>query len=77
MLAAPAGAAGHSLAVDDQIRFMFAYLRAMTIPTSPYAAPEDWCDSALNKRIDRAAVEFVLLMESGFDWQIRDASWDR
>jgi putative FMN-dependent luciferase-like monooxygenase len=54
----------------------FAYLRAQTIPTSLFAAPEDWGDPTLNKRIDRAAVEFVLLMESGFAQKIRDASWE-
>jgi FMN reductase len=76
VLAATAGTARHALAVDDQMRAVFAYLRALTIPTSLFAAPEDWGDPALNKRIDRAAVEFVLLMESGFARQIRDASWE-
>jgi FMN reductase len=76
VLAATAGTARHALAVDDQLRSMFAYLRALTIPTSLFAAPEDWGDPALNKRIDRAAVEFVLLMESGFAQNIRDASWE-
>lgn len=76
VLAATAGTARHALAVDDQMRSMFAYLRALTIPTSLFAAPEDWGDPALNKRIDRAAVELVLLMESGFARQIRDASWE-
>jgi FMN reductase len=45
------------------------------VPTSLFAASEDWGDPALNKRIDRAAVELVLLMESGFAQQIRDESW--
>jgi FMN reductase len=76
VLAATAGTARHALVVDDQMRSMFAYLRALTIPTSLFAAPEDWGDPALNKRIDRAAVELVLLMESGFASQIRDASWE-
>jgi FMN reductase len=55
---------------------MFAYLRALTVPTSLFAAPEDWGDPALNKRIDRAAVEFVMLIECGFAQKIRDASWE-
>ncbi|HEY2638590.1 MAG TPA: CE1759 family FMN reductase [Streptosporangiaceae bacterium] len=76
VLAATAGTARHALVVDEQMRSMFAYLRALTIPTSLFAAPEDWGDPALNKRIDRAAVELVLLMESGFASKIRDASWD-
>jgi FMN reductase len=54
---------------------MFAYLRTLTVPTSLFAAPEDWSDPALGPRIDRAALELVLLMESGFARQIRDESW--
>jgi FMN reductase len=76
VLAATAGTARHALVVDAQMRSMFAYLRALTIPTSLFAAPEDWGDPALNSRIDRAAVELVLLMESGFARKIRDASWE-
>ncbi|HTW05400.1 MAG TPA: CE1759 family FMN reductase [Streptosporangiaceae bacterium] len=75
ILAATAGTARHSLVTDDQMRPMFAYLRAMTVPTSLFAAPEDWSDPALNQRIDRAASELVLLMESGFARKIRDESW--
>ena len=54
---------------------MFAYLRTMTAPTSLFAAPEDWGDPALATRIDRAALELVLLMESGFARAIKDQSW--
>jgi FMN reductase len=75
VLAATAGTARHALVTDDQMRPMFAYLRTMTAPTSLFAAPEDWSDPALNTRIDRAAVELVLLMESGFAGQIKDESW--
>ena len=48
------------------MRSLFAYLRTLPVPTSLFAAPEDWADPALSKRIDRAAFELVLLMESGF-----------
>jgi FMN reductase len=75
VLAATAGTARHALVADDQMRPMFAYLRTMTAPTSLFAAPEDWSDPALNKRIDRAVVELVLLMESGFARKIKDESW--
>jgi FMN reductase len=75
VLAATAGTARHALVVDDQMRALFAYLRAMTVPTSLFASTEDWGDPALNKRIDRAAIELVLLMESGFAEQIRTESW--
>jgi FMN reductase len=75
VLAATAGTARHALVADDQMRPMFAYLRTLTVPTSLFAAPEDWSDPALSPRIDRAALELVLLMESGFARQIRDESW--
>jgi FMN reductase len=75
VLAATAGTARHALVVDEQLRSLFAYLRTMTVPTSLFAAPEDWSDPALAKRIDRAALELLLLMESGFAQQVRDESW--
>lgn len=76
VLAATAGTARHALVVDDQMRSLFAYLRTTTAPTSVFAAPDDWGDPALAGRIDRAALELVLLMESGFATQVRDESWD-
>lgn len=75
VLAATAGSARHALVVDDQMRPLFAYLRTLPVPTSLFAAPEDWGDEGLTKRIDRAAFELVLLMESGFARQVRDESW--
>jgi FMN reductase len=75
VLAATAGTARHALVADDHMRPLFAYLRTMTAPTSLFAAPEDWGDPALNKRIDRAAIELVLLMEGGFARKIKDESW--
>jgi FMN reductase len=75
VLAATAGTARHALVADDQMRPMFAYLRTLAVPTSLFAAPEDWSDPALATRIDRAARELVLLMESGFAAQIKDESW--
>ncbi len=75
VLAATAGTARHALVADDQMRPLFAYLRTLTAPTSLFAAPEDWGDPDLNTRIDRAALELVLLMESGFARKIKDQSW--
>jgi FMN reductase len=75
VLAATAGTARHALVVDDQLRSLFAYLRTAAVPTSLFAAAEDWSDPALTKRIDRAALELVVLMESGFAQQVRDESW--
>jgi FMN reductase len=75
VLAATAGTSRHALVVDDQLRSLFAYLRTIVVPTSLFAAPEDWGDPALNKRVDRAVLELVLLLESGFARQVRDESW--
>jgi FMN reductase len=75
VLAATAGTARHALVADEAMRPLFAYLRTMTAPTSLFAAPEDWSDPALATRVDRAALELVLLMESGFARQVRDESW--
>jgi FMN reductase len=75
VLAATAGTARHALVVDDQMRSLFAYLRTLPVPTSLFAAPEDWADDALNRRIDRAAFELVVLMESGFARQVRGETW--
>jgi FMN reductase len=45
------------MVVDEHLRPLFAFLRAMPMPTSLYAAPEDWGSSELGRRIDRAATE--------------------
>ncbi|WP_149359367.1 CE1759 family FMN reductase [Lolliginicoccus suaedae] len=75
ILAATAGTARHALVVDEQMRSLFAFLRTMTVPTALFASAEDWSDTDLNKRIDRAARELVILMESGFAEKVRDNSW--
>ena len=75
VLAATAGTARHALVVDEQMRSLFAYMRTLTVPTSVFAASEDWNDRDLGQRIDRAAIELLLLMESRFADQIRTESW--
>ncbi|WP_062464321.1 CE1759 family FMN reductase [Demequina soli] len=75
ILAATAGTARHALVVDEEMRALFAYLRALPVPTSLFASTEDWTDTALGTRIDRAARELVLLMESGFARAVRDDAW--
>ena len=74
-LAATAGTARHALVVDEQMRSLFAYLRALSVPTSVFASTEDWQDRSLASRIDRAAFELVLLMESDFERSVRGESW--
>ncbi|MCU1619512.1 MAG: NADPH-dependent reductase [Modestobacter sp.] len=62
LLGATAGTARHSLVVEFAMRPLFAYLRAVPVPTGVFAASEDWAgggDSALAGRIDRAAGELA------------------
>ncbi len=75
IVAATAGTARHALVLDEQLRSLFAYMRALTVPTSVFTAPEDWNDPSLGRRLDRAAIELLLLMESGFATKVRDESW--
>ena len=62
LLAATAGTARHSLAIEFAMRPLFAYLRALPVATGVFAASEDWAgggDSALAGRVDRAAGELA------------------
>ena len=67
LLAATAGTARHSLALEHAMRPLFAYLRAAVVPTAVFAAPEDWAGGdatsrALAERIGRAADELAELV---------------
>jgi FMN reductase len=75
LLAATGGSARHALVIDDQMRPLFAYLRALTLPTSIYAAPEDWGATELGERIDRAATELTVLLRAGIEDQIAGDAW--
>lgn len=77
ILAATAGTGRHALVADDQMRGMFGYLRAMTVPTALFAAPEDWADAGLTARIDRAAVELVALMRADIAGTVRSGNASR
>ncbi|MEU1687972.1 FMN reductase [Micromonospora sp. NPDC005707] len=63
LIGATGGTARHSLALEHAVRPMFAYLRAVVVPTAVFAAPEDWAgdggDSALRARIRRAGIELA------------------
>jgi FMN reductase len=73
VLAATAGTSRHALVADEQLRSLLAYLRALTTPTSVFAAQEDWGSSGLADRVDRAAHELVVLLEAGVKTAMRDA----
>ena len=63
LIAATAGTARHSLALEHALRPLFAYLRAVVVPTPVFAASEDWAGGPeLVERIDRAAGELADLL---------------
>lgn len=77
LLGATGGTARHSLMLEHAMRPMFAYLRAVVVPTAVFAASEDWgtgesrgtsqdrpagSATALGRRIDRAGRELAELV---------------
>ncbi|MGW2949366.1 CE1759 family FMN reductase [Streptomyces eurythermus] len=62
LIAATGGSARHSLVLEHALRPLFAYLRAVVVPTAVYAASEDWGAEGLPERIERAAGELAALM---------------
>ncbi|MEV4563330.1 FMN reductase [Nonomuraea sp. NPDC049419] len=68
LIAATGGTARHSLALEHALRPLFAYLRAVVVPTAVYAASEDWgggrdaFTDGLGERIERAAEELAALL---------------
>lgn len=66
IIAATAGTARHSLALEHALRPLFAYYRAIVVPAAVFAASEDWASAgagrALASRVDRAAGELAALL---------------
>jgi FMN reductase len=67
LLGATGGTPRHSLALEHGVRPLFAYLRSLVVPTSVYAASEDWgtggtAAHALADRVERAADELARLV---------------
>jgi len=75
ILAATAGTPRHAMVVDEQLRPLFAFLRALPVPTSLFAAPDDWGSSTLGDRITRAATELAVLVRSGVGASMADSAW--
>ncbi len=64
LLAANAGTARHSLAIDYALRPLFAYLHAEPVSTGVFAASSDWGSTAdqvapLSARVDKGARELA------------------
>jgi FMN reductase len=75
LLAATAGSSRHALVVDEQMRPLFAYMRALTVPTSVFVASEDWGDPDLSERIRRSATELAVILESPIEQRVADHAW--
>ncbi len=72
LLGATAGTDRHQMVLDFAMRPLFTYLRTRIAATAVFAGPQDWGNndddggSPLSVRVDRAAGEFVgLLQDSG------------
>ncbi|MGC4961918.1 CE1759 family FMN reductase [Gordonia sp. DT218] len=70
VIAATGGSPRHSMVLDHAMRPLFAYLRAVVMPTAVYAAAEDWAGTSgdtalLSDRIRRAATELVAALPPG------------
>lgn len=76
LLAATAGSDRHAMVVDDHLRPLFAFLRALPVPTALFAAPDDWSSPALTARIARAAHELAQLVRTGTRESIAESAWD-
>ncbi|HEY9367898.1 CE1759 family FMN reductase [Streptomyces sp.] len=68
LVAATGGTARHSLVLEHALRPLFAYLRAVVVPTGVYASSEDWGSGGdeytdgLPARVRRAGGELAALM---------------
>lgn len=68
LLGATAGTDRHQMVLDFAMRPLFSYLRTRIASTAVFAGPQDWGNNAdggspLSTRIDRAAGEFVALLQ--------------
>jgi FMN reductase len=65
LLAATGGTERHSLVLEFALRPLFAYLKALPVPTGVYAASTDWGPNAasLRARITQAAGELVAALQ--------------
>lgn len=61
LVAATGGTPRHSLVLDHALRPLFAYLRAVVVPTGVYAATDDFAGHDLGARVARAAGELAAL----------------
>ncbi|TIS35868.1 FMN reductase [Mesorhizobium sp.] len=69
LLAATGGSPYHGLVLEHQLRPLFGFFGAVTVPTGVYGAPDDFIEgeivgAAIIERIGRAATDAVSLLNS-------------
>jgi FMN reductase len=62
LVAATAGTVRHSLVLEHALRPLFVYLHAVVVPTGVFAATDDFGDTGLDRRVERAAGELAALV---------------
>ena len=81
LLGATAGTPRHSLAIDHALRPLFAYLRALVVPTGVFAATDDFGQvgsrpaddvAPLDQRVERAGAELVDILLARGHKQVKD-----
>jgi len=75
LLAATAGTSRHSLVIDEQMRPLFAYMRTLALPSSVFAASEDWASPELGDRISRSSIELAVVVHAGLEHAIVERGW--
>lgn len=63
-LTATGGSERHALMTDTDMRSLFAFMRAIAVPTSVVAATKDWASDALSSHEQRAGAELGALIAS-------------
>lgn len=79
LLAANGGSDRHALVVDHQLRPLFAFFRALTVPSAVYAAETDFDgyvlrSAPLQQRIDEATEQAATLLRTGRRTALRRAA---
>ena len=65
IVGATGGSTRHSLVTDTALRPLFAYMKALVMPTAVYASPDDWAGRGLEARASEAADELTQQLERG------------
>lgn len=76
VIGATGGTPRHSLVTETAMRPLFAFMKAMTMPTAVYAAAEDWGHAGLASRLEEAASELATQLTGSSTSVAEDVSGD-